>query len=288
MLRSIARSILVTGIFAAVSLPALARYPEPGMLTPGTTAPTFTADSYGGGMIQLGDLKGKVVVVDFWATWCGPCNILMPHLQEIQSKYAGKNVYVMALCVWDTPDNANAWIPNHPQYTFHFAYDASGGGRSNKGISEAYVVHAIPSTYIIDADGVIVDGGCELDESEIATAVDTGLNRLKSEARADMSADAPAVRAGEILLAGTISTAYDAQKGSFDLAVSAVEPAGGKLTKLTAARTKTVVVTGSTTITAQGMTPHSNDLSAGTEVYVVGRDTGAGKGLDARAVQLAQ
>jgi peroxiredoxin len=172
-------------VFGAMLLltaaPALARFPGGSVLPVNTQAPDFSALLWTGGTFNLSDYRGKTVVLDFWATWCKPRNDAMPHLQEIYDRYADKNVVVLALCVWDTPEHADAWIPQHPDYKFTFALDPAGNARANgiftTSTGNAYLVTAIPTTYIIDPSGNIVDDGVSMDEDEIAAAVDTSLKR---------------------------------------------------------------------------------------------------------------
>ena len=144
------------GRFAYVP-PADARlYVVPKLLANGTDAPDFTAQDKDGKAVHLSDYKDKVVVLDFWATWCGPCQVSLPHTTEIAKQDAGKGVVVLAVNVWDTPKAFQAWIPKHPQYNaLHFAIDPSGD--RDKGIASGqYGVSGIPTQYVIGRDGRIV------------------------------------------------------------------------------------------------------------------------------------
>ncbi len=125
------------------------------LLAAGTKAPDFTSEKWGGGSLKLSDYAGKVVILDFWATWCGPCQKSMPHLEEVFKKVAPQGVVVVALCVWDGKEAYAKWVPeNQSKYTYQFAYDPAGRGAESIA-GKLYNVSGIPTTYIIGADGKV-------------------------------------------------------------------------------------------------------------------------------------
>jgi thiol-disulfide isomerase/thioredoxin len=133
---------------------------EHNTLPPGTTVPEieFTALN-GDKKMKLSDLRGKVVLLDFWATWCGPCQGPMADLQKLRQNHSdwGDKVAIVPLSIDDTLDivrrhvNKRAWTN-----TFN-AWAGDGGWESAP--AKAFRIRAVPTAYIIDAQGKIVAAG---------------------------------------------------------------------------------------------------------------------------------
>ena len=130
---------------------ALLYISEPG-LARALMAPPFAVTTLDGKRVSLDDLQGKVVLIDFWATWCGPCREALPHVREIAKKFDGQPLIVLSVSV-DTDEtkwkefvakNEMIW----PQY-----FDRGFTGP----IAKSFGVQAIPHTFTIDADGVLQD-----------------------------------------------------------------------------------------------------------------------------------
>lgn len=160
------------GKFAYTPPASATLYAPPKLLADGTPAPDFTANDKDGNPVKLSDYKGKVVVLGFWATWCGPCQMSLPHTTKVAKQYADKGVTVLAVNVWDKPDAFQAWLPKHPEYgPLHFAIDPSTDDA--KGIATGlYGVSGIPTQYIIGKDGRVVksivgyeEGGTALEDA---------------------------------------------------------------------------------------------------------------------------
>lgn len=139
---------------------------EPPVLANGTAAPDFTVLDPSGKSVKLSDFRGKVVVLDFWATWCGPCMSALPGTNKVAKAYKDKGVVVLAVNVWDEPGNFKEWVPKHTEYdSILFLLDPNG--QKEDIAKTSYKVTGIPTQYVIDARGIIrasfVGAGAEED-----------------------------------------------------------------------------------------------------------------------------
>ncbi|MBL8952296.1 MAG: TlpA family protein disulfide reductase [Myxococcaceae bacterium] len=123
------------------------------LLPNGSTAPAFDLEKYEGGRVSSAELKGQVVLLDFWATWCGPCREEMPWLVEVAKEYEAKGVKFVAANA-DEPDEAKAALAAYvksdvPGVAAYAAYgDAFTSGK--------YRVRALPTLYLIGKDGTVL------------------------------------------------------------------------------------------------------------------------------------
>ncbi len=146
------------GGMPAATKPAAA--PVTALLGVGAIAPDFTMRDINDQEVKLSDYKGKIVILDFWATWCGPCIASFPHTQEVAAKYKDQDVVVLASGTSDTIEAFKKWIPaNQPKYpAVRFVFDPNERGgatfeeRSSK---KLYHVSGIPTQFIIGRDGKI-------------------------------------------------------------------------------------------------------------------------------------
>ena len=131
-------------------------FSEPVLLPVGSPAPDFAALTPDGKTVHLSDYKGKTVVLDFWATWCGPCQRSMPHLEKVYQQVKDKNVAVLGVCVWDEKAAYDKWVTQNigSKYNFPVAFDPAGRGKGNIA-GGLYKVTGIPTQYVIDKDGKV-------------------------------------------------------------------------------------------------------------------------------------
>lgn len=115
-------------------------------------APPFTVTTLDGKKISLDDLQGKVVLIDFWATWCGPCREALPHVKEIAKKFDGQPLTVLSISV-DTDEEKWKTFVAKNEMTWPQYLDRGFPGP----IAKSFGVEAIPHTFTIDADGILQD-----------------------------------------------------------------------------------------------------------------------------------
>jgi len=115
-------------------------------------APPFAVTTLDGRKISMDDLQGKVVLIDFWATWCGPCRAALPHVHEIAKKFQGQPLVVLSVSVDSEEQKWKEFVAKNemtwPQY-----FDGGFTGP----VARLFGVSAIPNTFTIDADGVLQD-----------------------------------------------------------------------------------------------------------------------------------
>lgn len=116
-----------------------------GSITEGSPAPPWSLMTPGGERVSLEDLRGRVVVMDFWATWCGPCRVVMPSLQELHETH-GDRVTVVGINVWESGDPAAFMEENGYTYTMVLNGDD---------VASEYMVEGIPTFYVIAPDGTV-------------------------------------------------------------------------------------------------------------------------------------
>ena len=129
----------------ALGIPTLAA----AAANPGAPAPDFTLAARDGGKVSLAELKGQVVMINFWATWCGPCRQEMPLFAQLQSKYEPLGFTLLAVNV--EPDSAAAvnWLKGMP-ITFPVLFD------TDSAVAGRFGVEGMPSTVFVDRQGSVL------------------------------------------------------------------------------------------------------------------------------------
>jgi thiol-disulfide isomerase/thioredoxin len=130
-----------------------------------TPAPAFTLKDMDDKPVSLADYKGKVVLINFWGTWCPPCRREMPSMERVYQHLHDKNFVVLAINQTETPDDVFIYTSQLSLApTFKILFD------TNSAISAKYRVVGLPTTYLIDKKGNIryrAIGGREFDSPEV-------------------------------------------------------------------------------------------------------------------------
>ncbi len=133
-----AGSILALGfLFSAVAMPKT---------EPVKPAPDFTLKSMTGENVRLSELRGQVVMINFWASWCGPCRQEMPYLEALYQRYNALGFELLGVNVEQDVDDARRWLSDTP-VSFPVLLDPQNE------LTAMYQVKAMPSTILVDRDG---------------------------------------------------------------------------------------------------------------------------------------
>lgn len=122
-------------------------------------APEFSLKDLDGNTVSLADFEGKTVILDFWATWCGPCKISFPAMQKAMKKYENNdNVVFLYVNTWESGANRNEKVQNfltENKYDFHVLFDEKQESSSFFQLTEQLKIKGIPTKFYIDGKGNI-------------------------------------------------------------------------------------------------------------------------------------
>jgi len=162
----VAAGMLYFGVHAA------RRSAPPTIVGKATAAPDFTLEALDGKSVRLSDLRGKAVLLNFWATWCGPCKIETPWLVELQNKYSSQGLQVIGVAMDDSGKDDIAKFAKDMGVNYPVLLGKEAVGDAYGGVP------ALPESFFIGRDGKIVDkiiglkGKGEIEDS-IKKALDT-------------------------------------------------------------------------------------------------------------------
>jgi len=129
----------------------------------GAPAPDIHVESLGGKPLGLDDYRGKVVLLDVWASWCGPCKQELPMLDDMARRLRGDGVEVLAVSVDQQRANVVKFLKARPHWSLTIAHDPSGQ------IADRLAPEKMPTSYIIDREGIIrfVNSGFEPSDAAV-------------------------------------------------------------------------------------------------------------------------
>jgi peroxiredoxin len=157
-------ALFVCSSFPAASRQAPAAMSDGAGCTPKVVAAklNYTLKDQDDNKVKLADFKGKVIVLNFWATWCGPCKVEIPAFVELQRQYESQGVQFVGISVDDTAAKLRPYVAEHSMN-----YPVLQG-KSNEGLLDAYgPLAAVPTTYLIKRDGNV----CKRHSGEVSKDV---------------------------------------------------------------------------------------------------------------------
>lgn len=144
---------------------------------PATPAPELGARDTGGISRTLADYRGRVVLLNFWASWCPPCQREMPSMERLRVKMAGRPLEIVALDSAETADEVNAFLAKM-KLGFPILLDPDGSN------TRRWKVFALPTSFLLDANGrvrFVLTGPTEWDEGEALQAIESLLAELPAQ-----------------------------------------------------------------------------------------------------------
>jgi peroxiredoxin len=137
--------VKISALILALSLSAMAAASS---VSPGSAAPAFQLPAASGTPVGLGDLKGQVILINFWASWCGPCRQEMPILEQMYRKYKPAGFTLLGVNVEPKSADAVGFLKSTP-VSFPILFDTESK------VSTLYEVSGMPSTVIVDRKGKV-------------------------------------------------------------------------------------------------------------------------------------
>lgn len=159
------KMMMLAAMLAATSAHALEK---------GAPAPQFDLPGLDGA-VKLAKLQGKVVYVDFWASWCGPCRQSFPWMNEMQARYGAKGLQIVGVNVDAKTDDARQFLTTTPA-RFAIAFDPQGA------TPRSYGIKGMPSSVLIGPDGKVLmehSGFREADRAELESKIQSALGGVK-------------------------------------------------------------------------------------------------------------
>jgi len=139
----------------------------------GKAMPAFKMTTVDGKTLTNASLKGKVVLLDFWATWCGPCKMASPSVQKLHEKYGKKGLVAIGANVWEQGDSkkkAADYAKEH-KYTYTFTH-------SNDELAKTLKINGIPTFVLVDKKGVVQMVQVGFDPQSTEQELDKAIQKL--------------------------------------------------------------------------------------------------------------
>lgn len=142
-------TLLSLALLAACDARGDSSPPATGALAAGTPAPALAAPRLDGAAFDLTAERGKVVLVDFWASWCEPCRRELPVLEQLHKQHAAAGLVVVGVSVDEQRSDAEAFLKEQIQVSFPIVFDA------DRSLGKTWSPPKMPTVYLVDRDGKI-------------------------------------------------------------------------------------------------------------------------------------
>lgn len=150
----------------------------------GKMAPDFSLQDLEGKPVKLSDLRGKAVLLNFWATFCGPCKVEMPWLIELQKQYGPQGLQIVGVALDDSGKDTIVKFAKNMGVNYLIL-------QGEDSVGDAYGAVGLPATYFIDRNGKIIDSALGLvSRSEIEDDIKKALSETKADAQTARGAKA--------------------------------------------------------------------------------------------------
>jgi cytochrome c biogenesis protein CcmG, thiol:disulfide interchange protein DsbE len=140
--------VLIIGILSVISVVGWQLTQQNQTQPTDGTAPDFTFTTFDDQTMRLSDLRGEIVVLNFWGSWCTPCRAEAPDLQRVHERYSDEGVRLLGITYIDEPDDSLEFIEE-----FGLTYTNAPDLRSD--VSDLYNIEGAPETFVIDRDGEV-------------------------------------------------------------------------------------------------------------------------------------
>ncbi|MFN3683546.1 MAG: TlpA family protein disulfide reductase [Fimbriimonadaceae bacterium] len=165
--------VLASAVVAALAAVSIAQRSDSPEAFKGKAMPSFRMSTVDGKTLTNASLKGKVVLIDFWATWCGPCKMASPSVQRLHEKYAKRGLVAIGANVWEQGDSkkkAADYAKEH-KYTYTFTH-------SNDELAKTLKVNGIPTFLLVDKKGVVQMVQVGFDPKSTEAELEKAIQRL--------------------------------------------------------------------------------------------------------------